>query len=57
MKLNWKKIPNMHLYSFASALQFSGAENSVYFEREYYHDFSCTFDLLYYPFDTQVNIV
>ena len=57
MKLNWKKMHNMHLYSFASALQFSGAENSVYFEREYYHDFSCTFDLLYYPFDTQVNIV
>ena len=28
--------------------------NSIYLNREYYQDFACEFDLLYYPFDTQM---
>ena len=56
-----KEITNEYLisnlfYVIFLALQFAGHENSVYFEREYYHDFTCKFDLLYFPFDTQVTI-
>jgi len=33
---------------------FSAYENSLNLQREYYQEFACEFDLLYYPFDTQV---
>ena len=36
------------------ALLFSGSENSLRITREYYKSYSCSFDLQYYPFDTQV---
>ena len=34
---------------------FDAYTNAINLEREYYQDFSCEFDLYYYPFDTQVN--
>lgn len=37
-----------------SAMLFSGNENSIFLTREYFQEYSCEFDLLYYPFDTQV---
>ena len=33
---------------------FSGRENSIYLTREYFQEYSCQFDLIMYPFDTQV---
>ena len=33
---------------------FSGVENSILLTREYFEDFSCQFELTFYPFDTQV---
>ena len=33
---------------------FSGRENSIYLTREYFQEYSCQFDLMMYPFDTQV---
>ena len=35
--------------------KFDSEKNSLYLTREYYQDFSCEFDLIYYPFDTQVK--
>ena len=32
-----------------------GRDNSIYVTRHYFQQFSCTFDLQYYPFDTQVS--
>ena len=37
------------------AMLFSGKDNSIYMTREYFQEYSCAFDLKYYPFDTQVN--
>lgn len=34
---------------------FSGLGNSISLTREYYLEYSCNFDLVYYPFDTQVQ--
>ena len=34
---------------------FSGRTNAIYLTREYYQDYACPFDLVYYPFDTQVG--
>lgn len=34
---------------------FSGKKNSIFMTREYYNDYSCDFDLRFYPFDTQVS--
>ncbi len=34
---------------------FAGRENSIMITREYYQDYSCDFDLKFYPFDTQVS--
>ncbi len=34
---------------------FAGRENSIMITREYYQDYSCDFDLKFYPFDTQVT--
>ena len=34
---------------------FSGKDNSIYMTREYFQEYSCAFDLKYYPFDTQVR--
>ena len=36
------------------AMLFSGKDNSIYMTREYFQEYSCAFDLKYYPFDTQV---
>ncbi len=36
---------------------FSGKSNSIMLTREYYQDYSCSFDLKYYPFDTQVYTI
>ena len=33
---------------------FAGKDNSVYIIREYFLEYSCQFDLTYYPFDTQM---
>ena len=35
---------------------FSGRENAIHLTREYYQEYSCQFNLYYYPFDTQVEI-
>ena len=37
------------------AMLFSGKDNSIYMTREYFQEYSCAFDLKYYPFDTQVK--
>ena len=34
---------------------FAGATNSILLTREYYQEYACQFDLIYYPFDTQVK--
>ena len=36
---------------------FSGKDNSISLRREYYKDYACEFDLLYYPFDTQMCVM
>ncbi len=33
---------------------FSGRDNAIYLTREYYQEYGCEFDLIYYPFDTQM---
>ena len=33
---------------------FAGEGNWIYMSREYFQEYSCQFDLRYYPFDTQV---
>ena len=33
---------------------FSGKDNAIFFTREYYQDYGCSFDLRFYPFDTQM---
>ena len=33
---------------------FSGKRNSILLTREYYNEYSCDFDLRFYPFDTQM---
>ena len=33
---------------------FSGRRNAIYLTREYYQDYACRFNLIYYPFDTQL---
>ena len=43
------------MYNFYLAMLFSGKDNSIYMTREYYQEYSCAFDLTYYPFDTQVT--
>ena len=42
------------IYNFWAAMLFSGRDNSIYMTREYFQEYSCAFDLKYYPFDTQV---
>ena len=32
----------------------SGAQNPISLTREYFQEYSCEFNLLYYPFDTQI---
>jgi hypothetical protein len=39
---------------FVAAMLFSGGQNAIYISREYYQEYACDFDLIYYPFDTQV---
>ena len=36
---------------------FSGRRNAIYLTREYYQDYACRFDLIYYPFDTQLCLM
>ena len=36
------------------AMLFSGRRNAIYLTREYYQEYACRFDLIYYPFDTQL---
>ena len=36
------------------AMLFSGQDNAIFLTREYYQDYGCNFDLLFYPFDTQM---
>ena len=33
---------------------FPGSNNAILLKREYYQEYSCEFDLRYYPFDTQM---
>ena len=40
-------------WKIVSAMLFPGSNNAILLRREYYQDFSCEFDLRYYPFDTQ----
>ena len=35
-------------------LLYEGRHNSIYMTREYFQEYSCQFNLYYYPFDTQV---
>ena len=42
---------------FPSDYGFSAYENSLNLQREYYQEFACEFDLLYYPFDTQASLI
>ena len=35
-------------------MKFNGRDNSVLHSHEHFHEFSCEFDLKYYPFDTQM---
>ncbi len=37
-------------------MPFNASLNSIVVSREYFMDFSCTYDLVYYPFDTQVQL-
>lgn len=55
-KVTWVVILwSLKLFHFnLSAMLFSGRENSIMITREYYQEYSCDFDLKYYPFDTQV---
>ena len=39
--------------AFSPDYGFSAYENSLNLQREYYQEFACEFDLVYYPFDTQ----
>ncbi len=39
------------------AFIYNGDTNSITVNREYFFDFSCNFDLMYYPFDTQVCVM
>ena len=34
---------------------FNGPENSLIMKQTYTHDFQCTYDMKYYPFDTQAS--
>ena len=36
------------------AMLFSGRRNAIYLTREYYQEYACRFDLIFYPFDTQL---
>ena len=45
---------NLEQFHF-SAFLYSGGANSISMTREYYQEYACDFDLLYYPFDTQVR--
>ena len=45
----------LHIYNSGVAMLFSGSDNSIYMTREYFQEYSCPFDLKYYPFDTQVG--
>ena len=42
---------------FSPDYGFSAYENSLNLQREYYQEFACEFDLLYYPFDTQARLL
>ena len=33
---------------------FEGGKNPIILKREFYHEFTCDFDLTWYPFDRQV---
>ena len=37
-----------------TAMLFPGSNNAILLKREYYQEYSCEFDLRYYPFDTQM---
>ena len=53
------KIRTLKIGSFndiPSDYKFDAAHNSINLLREYYQEFSCEFDLQFYPFDTQVTI-
>lgn len=45
----------LFLSPFFPAMLFSGRTNSIQIRREYYQEYACEFDLVYYPFDTQVG--
>ena len=48
-------LSNTIIFTFNIAMLFSGKTNSILMTREYYQEYSCRFNLLYYPFDTQVG--
>ena len=41
-------------FCILTAMLFSGRTNAIYLSREYFQEYACEFDLIYYPFDTQV---
>ncbi len=43
--------------SLILAMIFSGEKNSIRIKREYFLDYSCIFDLTYFPFDSQVSSI
>ena len=53
-KIMFKKCRAFSRHIFLTAMLFSGRSNSIYISREYYQEYGCDFNLVYYPFDTQV---
>ncbi len=51
----FERFQGIFFYPFPSAMPFNASLNSIVVSREYFMDFSCTYDLVYYPFDTQVQ--
>ena len=45
--------PNSHKFA-NEAYSYSGKNGRIILKRKYYTDFSCIFELRYYPFDTQI---
>ena len=45
----------MVLCTILSDEVFAGSKNPIVLKREFYQEFTCDFDLLWYPFDRQVS--
>ena len=53
-----EKTPSFHdLTKSMEYYDFDAYTNAINLEREYYQEFTCEFDLYYYPFDTQIDSI